>query len=151
VKNPKSPSMIRAREAEWQRRNHGARVALFEAAASNLPTPHSHRGRKPPPTDGAFLFSHGPWQNHPGRAMTLTASTRRLGLEVCKARAAERAAKLAPIVKELQAAGITSLSGIAAALTARGVPTPAGRQQWYANQVSLLLKRLNGSAQGAER
>jgi hypothetical protein len=44
------------------------------------------------------------------------------------ARADERAADLAPVVKELQAAGITSLNDFGAALDARGV----GR--WHAIQ-----------------
>ena len=58
------------------------------------------------------------------------------------ARADERAAKLAPLVKELQAAGVTSLNGIATALNARGVPTPRGRDRWHPNQVARVLKRL---------
>ncbi len=53
---------------------------------------------------------------------------------------------MAPIVKELQAAGITSLNGIAEALSARGVLTPAGRARWYAKQVERLLGRLVASA-----
>jgi hypothetical protein len=43
-------------------------------------------------------------------------SARRAAREARQARAAERAAKLAPIVKALQAAGITSLNGIAVSL-----------------------------------
>jgi Recombinase len=46
------------------------------------------------------------------------------------------------MVKELQAAGVTSLKGIAAALTERGIPTPAGSGRWYAAQVSRVLKRM---------
>jgi Recombinase len=66
------------------------------------------------------------------------------------ARANASAATLAPIIKELQAAGITSLNGIAAALDERGVPTPRGSAHWYAGQVSRLLKRLAGrSADGS--
>jgi hypothetical protein len=55
-----------------------------------------------------------------------------------------KAVDLVSIVKALQAAGVTSLSGIAEALNARGIPTPAGRRHWYAMQVSRLLKRLAG-------
>jgi len=47
-------------------------------------------------------------------------------------------------VKKLQAAGMTSLKGIAAALTERGIPTPAGRRHWHAMQVARVLKRLAG-------
>jgi hypothetical protein len=53
----------------------------------------------------------------------ITPAARRAGVEACQARAAERAAKLAPIIDELKAAGITTLSGIAAAFNARGVLT----------------------------
>lgn len=58
------------------------------------------------------------------------------------ARAHASAATLAPIVRELQASGVTSLNGLAAALNERGVPTPAGSRHWYASQVARLLKRL---------
>jgi hypothetical protein len=75
--------------------------------------------------------------------MSITAAIRRAAVEACQARAAERAAKLAPIVKELRAAGITSLTGMAAALNARGVLTPTGRRYWYATQVAQLLKQLS--------
>ena len=53
---------------------------------------------------------------------------------------------LAPTIAELQAAGVTSLNGIAEALNARGVLTPAGSDHWYASQVARLLKRLAGQA-----
>jgi hypothetical protein len=62
--------------------------------------------------------------------------------EARRARADERAAKLAPIVKELRAAGITSFTGIAAALNARGIPTASGSGRWYHAQVRRLLARL---------
>jgi hypothetical protein len=58
------------------------------------------------------------------------------------ARAVAQAVHLAPIIAELQASGITSLTGIAEALNARAVPTPAGSRHWHAAQVARLLKRL---------
>jgi hypothetical protein len=58
------------------------------------------------------------------------------------ARANRTAADLAPIIAELRAAGITKLNDVAAALDARGVPTPAGSGHWHAMQVARLLKRL---------
>jgi hypothetical protein len=67
-------------------------------------------------------------------------SARRTG----SARANRTATDLAPVVAELQAAGITSLNGIAAALNERHIPTPRGSGHWYAAQVSRLLKRLAG-------
>jgi hypothetical protein len=71
-------------------------------------------------------------------------STRTTG----SARANRTATDLAPVVAELQAAGITSLNGIAAALNERHVPTPGGSGHWYAAQVSRLLKRLAGHCPG---
>jgi hypothetical protein len=47
------------------------------------------------------------------------------GGEVCKAWA--RAADLRPVIAEVRTAGIDTLTGVAKALTARGVPTPSGR------------------------
>ena len=64
-------------------------------------------------------------------------------------RANRMAADLAPVIAELQAAGVTSLNGIAEALNARGVLTPAGSDHWYASQVARLLKRLAGQARWA--
>jgi hypothetical protein len=37
--------------------------------------------------------------------------------------------------------GVTSLTGLAAALNERGARTPAGSAHWYASQVAWLLKR----------
>jgi hypothetical protein len=85
---------------------------------------------------GWFAMSKRPISFPPGAH--LAASEPRM------ARAAARAADLAPIVAELQATGIKSLNGIATALNARGVRTPRGRDRWYASQVARLLKRLAG-------
>jgi hypothetical protein len=49
---------------------------------------------------------------------------------------------LKPVIAELQAAGVTSLRGIAAALNERGVPTVAESGRWYHAQVGRLLARL---------
>jgi len=62
--------------------------------------------------------------------------------ELRQARADARAADLAPVIAEIQAAGVTTLEGIAAALVERGVPTPSGYRQWYATQVARVLRRL---------
>jgi hypothetical protein len=71
-----------------------------------------------------------------------TTTARRAAHVVRAARANAHAADLAPILKELQATGITSLNGIAAAFNAREVPTPAGSGHWHAMQVARVLKRL---------
>jgi len=52
------------------------------------------------------------------------------------------AAALAPTIDEIKAAGVSTLSGIAGCLTARGVRTSRGGQEWTAKQVSRVLKRL---------
>jgi hypothetical protein len=59
-----------------------------------------------------------------------------------QARADERAAPLTSIVESLQAAGVTSLNALVAALNAQGVPTPAGRGCWHPSQVARILRRL---------
>jgi hypothetical protein len=53
----------------------------------------------------------------------------------------ERATELAPIVKDIQAAGVTSLRGIARALNERGISPPRGHG-WQATQVRRLLARM---------
>jgi DNA invertase Pin-like site-specific DNA recombinase len=45
-------------------------------------------------------------------------------------KAALRVANVLPMIRELQAAGITSRAGIAAALSKRGIATPRGRRWW---------------------
>ncbi|MBC4018718.1 recombinase family protein [Siccirubricoccus deserti] len=55
--------------------------------------------------------------------------------------AAARAADLAPILAEIRAAGITTLEGIAKALTARGIATPSGRGAWHPATVARIAAR----------
>jgi DNA invertase Pin-like site-specific DNA recombinase len=57
------------------------------------------------------------------------------------AQAASRAADLLPVLTEIRAAGVTTLTGIAKALTARGVPTPSGRGTWSPATVMRLERR----------
>jgi hypothetical protein len=56
-------------------------------------------------------------------------------------RAASRAADLRPIIAEVRAAGVSTLTGIAQALAARGVPTPSGRGTWSPASVMRLERR----------
>jgi DNA invertase Pin-like site-specific DNA recombinase len=58
------------------------------------------------------------------------------------ARAASRATDLRPVLAEIRAAGVTTLAGIAKALTARGEPTPSGRGGWSPASVMRLERRL---------
>jgi hypothetical protein len=61
---------------------------------------------------------------------------------VRRAQADARTADLAAIVAELQAAGVTSLRAIAAALNERGIPTATGVGEWRAVQVWRVLARM---------
>jgi hypothetical protein len=72
------------------------------------------------------------------------AKARAAALEARGKQVEARAAELAPIIAELQAAGVTSLYGIAKALNARSVPTATGKGQWVIPQV----RRVAGTAQG---
>jgi hypothetical protein len=79
----------------------------------------------------------------PGFLAVTTTKIRQVGNRARAARANGRAADLAPIIAELQAAGITTLRAIAAALNDRRVPTVNGYGAWRSEQVSRLLRRLN--------
>ena len=54
--------------------------------------------------------------------------------------AQERAGQVLPLVQETQAAGVTSLAGIARELTRRGVPTPQAAGDRQAVQVQRVLR-----------
>lgn len=53
--------------------------------------------------------------------------------------AAEANAGTRRVISDIQAAGVISFAGIARALEARGIKTPAGRSSWQAVQVSRLM------------
>jgi DNA invertase Pin-like site-specific DNA recombinase len=55
------------------------------------------------------------------------------------ARARARTADLLPLVEQARRAGAVTLRELAAALTARGVPAPAGGHAWHPQQVRRLL------------
>jgi hypothetical protein len=59
------------------------------------------------------------------------------------AKADARAAALAPVIAEIRASGITAPYAIAAALTARGIPTARGHRFWMTAQVRSILDRLD--------
>jgi hypothetical protein len=96
------------------------------------------RGRSCQRINGAMTHFHDANRSPLGHRALNDADKARM------ARANASAATLAPIVRELQASGVTSLNGLAAALNERGVPTPAGSHYWHAAQVSRLLKGLAG-------
>ena len=63
-----------------------------------------------------------------------------LGREVLVSDADRFAANVLPVIRSIQASGITGLAGIAAALNARGIPTSRGGQ-WYVSTVRNVMRR----------
>jgi hypothetical protein len=74
----------------------------------------------------------------------LTAKAREAGHEANRAKAEQQAADLAPVIKELQASGATSLQAIADGLNERGIPAASGGQ-WSSPQVMRVLERMDDS------
>jgi hypothetical protein len=58
--------------------------------------------------------------------MVITDEGRRVAATARTGKARARAADLAPLIKELQAEGVTTLRDIAKALNERGIPTARG-------------------------
>jgi hypothetical protein len=71
------------------------------------------------------------------RGYVIAAKARAAGKAARRAKAQVRAIRLAPVVKELQAAGFESLRAIAAGLDERDIP--AARGKWWAVQVAQLM------------
>ncbi len=63
-----------------------------------------------------------------------------IGVAANKERADQFAANVVPIIREIEASGVTSHLGIAKALNARGVPTARGGE-WYDSTVKNILAR----------
>jgi DNA invertase Pin-like site-specific DNA recombinase len=76
------------------------------------------------------------------RGFMPTARMRKLSAEARQERTEARASDLAPIIKDLQAAGKTSLRAIAAGLNEQGIPTARGGE-WSSPQIMRLLERLD--------
>jgi DNA invertase Pin-like site-specific DNA recombinase len=76
------------------------------------------------------------------RGVSPSKKARAMGVEALRARADAKAADLAPIIRELQVAGKTSLRAIAAALNEAGIPTARGGE-WSSPQVMRILERLD--------
>lgn len=75
------------------------------------------------------------------RGVVPSKRARTLATEALQARADSRAADIAPIIKDLQAAGAESLRDIARGLNEAGIPTPRGQGEWSAVQVKRTLER----------
>jgi DNA invertase Pin-like site-specific DNA recombinase len=69
------------------------------------------------------------------------AEARRPSLVAQKAAATAFAAEVAPVIREAQAAGATTLRALVAALTARGFRTPQGKR-WSPQSVANVLHRI---------
>ena len=72
-----------------------------------------------------------------------TPQARKAARRVSATRADAWAAALAPVIAEIRASGTTAPYAIAAALTARGIPTARGHRFWMAGPVRGLLNRLD--------
>ena len=83
------------------------------------------------------------------RGKVPTAKHRALSAAARQREADDRAADIAPTIRELQAAGCTSLRAIAAALNERGIPTARGVGEWTATQVMRVLERIEGPFEAA--
>lgn len=70
------------------------------------------------------------------------ADDREASLQTRQSRAAARGADLAPVVARMQADGVTSLNGLARALTEAGIPTARGASAWTPSQVKRLLSTI---------
>lgn len=110
---------IMAMVAEEERRMIGARTkAALQAAKARGTKLGGFRGYVPTKAD-----------NEASRA-------------ALKAKSEGQAARYAPVIAELRAAGITSATAIAKALTEKGIPTARGSDAWTTTQVSRVLARL---------
>ncbi len=68
------------------------------------------------------------------------AQASRMGVQANIASADRFAANVLPVIREIQAAGVVSMKGIAKALNARGVRTARGRK-WHPSSVKRVLAR----------
>ena len=77
---------------------------------------------------------------HDSRDITMRSTVQALGVAANNANADRFAANILPIIREIQASGVTTLRGVARALNARGVPSARGAP-WSETAVSNILKR----------
>ncbi len=73
------------------------------------------------------------------RGHVITAEAAAAGRAVIAKRVVARMSDIAPIVRELRGAGVTSLWALARELTARGIPTSRGLKTWTAAGVARVL------------
>lgn len=78
------------------------------------------------------------------RGRTFSEADHKAASEGRKSRGDKQATRLNPTIDALRESGITSATGIAKALTERGIPTARGGSAWTTTQVQRVLARLNG-------
>jgi hypothetical protein len=93
------------------------------------------------------IAEQGHYITRSGRIITRLGSdsigeARTKSLEVRTAAAERHAAEVFGVIDQIQAAGITSLAGIAAKLSRRQVLTSRGETTWQATQARRLLDRV---------
>jgi hypothetical protein len=76
------------------------------------------------------------------RGAKITPAIRKADRAAVQARSAARTNDLAAIIAELKAAGIVTSSGVAKALTERGITTARGDSAWSARLVQRLLSQM---------
>jgi hypothetical protein len=76
-----------------------------------------------------------------GSMVVATPKIQKMAVAALKARVDERASQILPTIRELQAAGATSLRALAAGLNEAGIPTARGDGTWSAVQVARILER----------
>src|SRR5215204_6559082 len=77
------------------------------------------------------------------RGSIISVEAREVSHRARQAASEDRAVDLAPVIAEnLQAAGVTSLGGLAKGLSERGIPTARGGTKWTPVQVARVLARL---------
>jgi hypothetical protein len=111
-------------------------AAVAEAEAAAIQSVH----------EGGSTGCQGSGAKLGGNRGNLTTAIRRKAhrhsIESRQQRAAKRAQDLMPLIQAIQAEGIRSLSGIAAALNSRGIPT-ARDGRWSAVQVMRTLRLMS--------
>jgi DNA invertase Pin-like site-specific DNA recombinase len=120
---------------------------LFAALAEKERSMISQRTRAALGRAKSRIAEQGHYVTRSGRTITRLGSdsideARRKSLKIRAAAADRHAAEVAGVIDQIQAAGITTLAGIAAELTRRQVPTSRGGTTWQATQVGRLIDRL---------
>src|SRR5215212_4761319 len=74
------------------------------------------------------------------RGVIISVQARKVSRRARREASEARATDLTPVIAELQAAGVTSLGGLARGLNERGIPTARGGAKWTPVQVSRVLR-----------